>query len=170
MNKTKQNAKKDGDTRGPYNEDVFGEFISWAVMTRKERQKCNLGSAKAFADRYDIHESQLSRWKLREDFQSQKQAKQREKLQELTPDILDAFFKRCIRYGMSNDVELWLALVEGWDKKKIIAQKPEIQFGPNDIRTLMMNLPKEKQLLYYRTLAQLIADAKQLQLASRQPC
>ena len=140
--------------------DIFTEFIKWSVMTKRERQDNLVPTAKVFAEKYNLHPSQLSRWKERDDFRWQKEQSQREKLQELTPDVIDAFFKRCIKYGMSNDIELWLKLVEGWDKKKVVEHK-EIQFGPNDIRVLIAKLSPEKKKNYYTTLARLLADARE---------
>ncbi len=149
---------KNVNKTGPELKDVFIEFAKWSVMTKKERQAAKLPTAKSFADKYDLHPSQLSRWKQREDFRMHKEEYQREKLQELTPDVLGAFFNRCIKYGMSSDIELWLALVERWDKKKVIEHK-EIRFGLNDVRVLTANLTPERQKYYHVTLAKLLAEA-----------
>lgn len=162
MSNPKQKIKNIGGktkSRGPYKQDVFSEFVEWSVMTKKERVTSGIATAKIFAKKYKVHESHLSRWKQREEFRSYKEQRQRSKLQELTPDILEAFYKRCMKYGMSSDIELWLALVEKWDKKKVIEQKQDLQFGPNDIRVLIKHLPPEKQKHFYGTLVKLIADA-----------
>lgn len=147
------------DERGPYKQDVFEKFIEWSVMTKKEKNNIGITTAKMFATKYKINESHLSRWKQREDFGNHKEQKQQSKLQELTPDILEAFYRRCVKYGMSSDIELWLALVERWNRKKIIEQKKELQFGLNDVRALIKNLSPEKQKYYYQTIARLMAEA-----------
>lgn len=140
--------------------DVFTEFVKWSVMTKNERQLANLSTAQLFAEKYKLHPSQLSRWKQNNSFLSYKEQYQREKLQELTPDVLDAFFRRCTKYGTANDIELWLTLVEGWDKKKVVERKAS-NFDLNDVQILISNLPAEKQKLYYTTIARLLADARQ---------
>ncbi|MBS3903827.1 MAG: hypothetical protein KGZ39_00690 [Simkania sp.] len=169
MKKDKQNVKKLDSAAGrePYKKDLFTEFIGWSVMTNEEKERVGIISAKIFAKKHSIHESQLSRWKQRSDFHALKMQTQRNKLRDLTPDVLAAFHKRCTKYGMASDIELWLALVEEWDKKKVIEQKPALEFGPNDIRALIKNLPLDKQKLYYQTLARLIADATQAEDRSR---
>lgn len=173
MKKDKPNVKK-GDSdiesfnnREPYKKEVFSEFVAWSVLTNEEKGQIGIKNAKVFAKKHSIHESHLSRWKQRNDFHALKMESQRNKLRDLTPDVLAAFHKRCTKYGMGSDIELWLALVEGWDKKKVIEQKQELQFGPNDIRVLIANLSPEKQKFFRTTLARLLADATEAQERAR---
>lgn len=150
----------------PELKDVFIEFVKWSVMTKQERQAAKLPTAKLLAEKYDLHPSQLSRWKQREDFRMHKEEYQRDKLQELTPDVLGAFFNRCVKYGISSDIELWLALVEKWDKKKVIEHK-EVRFGLNDVRVLTANLTPDRQKHFRVTLAKLLAEATQAEEKAR---
>lgn len=152
--------KKPRKKTEPQKVDTFKAFIDWSVMTSKERDEIKLSTAKLFAGKYKLHESQLSRWKDRNDFVELKSIARREKWEELTPDVIHGLYERCVRYGMASDVELWLAYVEGWDKKQVLEHREEITLGPNDIRAMVDLLPEEKQGKFYDVLTRLISEAE----------
>lgn len=162
----KQNVNTSGgkkETRtnnGPYKVDVFTAFLEWSVLTTKEKKKLCILTAKDFSIQYKIHESQLSRWKARDDFKQAKIKLQRSKWGDLTPDVVEGLYKRCVRYGTASDVELWLAYVEGWNRKQELKELKEVTLGPNDIRSLTEFLPEEEQKKFYDTLIDLIAKAE----------
>ena len=94
------------------------------------------------------------------DFGELKREAQILKLQIDTSDVLTGLKKRCIKYGMAYDVELFLLYVEKWDRKHVLEILGEIKLGDNDIRTLVDLLPEDKQQKFYVTLTDLIAEAK----------
>lgn len=77
-----------------------------------------------------------------------------------TPDVLEGLYNRCVKYGMATDVELWLAYVEGWNKKQVLEHMAEVKLGKDDIRTLVDLLPEEDQKHFYNTLTDLIAKVE----------
>lgn len=148
--------------RGPYRRDIFQEFIAWSAMTKEERKINGVATAKVFAVKHDVHESQLSRWTQRSDFPKLRMDKLRERWGEFTPEAFYALRKRIQRFGIGRDVELWLAFAEGWDRKQVIPPPPPA-FTEGDIRTLLEYLPKEEQLEFRRTLARLLLKAQDAQ-------
>ena len=82
------------------------------------------------------------------------------RLMESTPDVLEGLKKRCIRFGMAYDIELFLFLVHKWDRKQELKIVSEIKIGNDDIRALVSFLPEEKQTQYYETIATLLAEAE----------
>lgn len=153
-----ENANFEG---GPYRTEVFEAFLNWSVLTTDEKKKVGTPTAKAFASKYKIHQSQLSRWKARGDFSVTKAELNQRQWSERTPDVIEGLYKRCVRYGMASDVELWLAYVERWDKKQVHEIKGSVSLRSDDIRSLVDYLPPEKRKLFYETLAGLIAEVEQ---------
>lgn len=154
-----------GDARNDGNDsrrtgEVYNSFLEWVVLTTEEKQKIGLPTAKAFAEKYKVHESQLSRWKARDDFNQAQAELQKFKCGLMTADVLHGLYNRCVKYGMASDVELWLAYVERWDKKQILEHRQEIKLGSEDFRTLVDFLPVDEQKHFYNTLTDLIAKAE----------
>lgn len=149
-----------GDTE-PYKKDVYARFIEWQAQTTKERGKSGITFAKDFANKYGIREATLSEWKKRPEFNELKREAQIAKLSDETSDVLDGLKRRCIKYGMAYDVELFLLYVEKWDRKHVLEILSEVKLGNNDIRTLIDGLPEEEQKRFYDTLTELIAKAEQ---------
>lgn len=144
----------------PYKQDVFARFIDWSTLTREEKNLEGIPTAKAFAEKYGISQNTILNWKKREDFLDLKRQVQVLKLAEETPDVLHGLKKRCIKYGMAHDVELFLLYVENWDRKHVLEILGEVKLGENDIRSLVALLPETKQKLFYDTLTELIAEAE----------
>ena len=145
----------------PYKKDVYARFIEWQALTSKERAKVDIPFAKDFAKKYGIREATLSEWKKRPEFHELKREAQILKLSDETSDVLDGLKRRCIKYGMAYDVELFLLYVERWDRKHVLEILGEVKLGDNDIRTLIDGLPEEKQKKFYDILTELIAEAEQ---------
>lgn len=160
-------SRQSGDA-GPYRKDTFRDFVDWCSMTAREKRACKTLTAKAFAAKHDVQEAQLSRWKQREDFRKLKIDRIREKWTDLTPDIFEALFRRIRRYGMASDVAFWLEVVEGWNHKVAIEEKSSLQFGENDIRTMVEFLPSVEKKLYYDTLSRLLVRAEESQRESHE--
>lgn len=142
--------------------DTYEEFVHWSVLTVKEKEALKEPKTQRdFAKKFEIHENTVLDWKKREDYPKLRGDALRAKLAMETPEVLEDMRRRIKKYGSAFEVDLWLAYVEQWDRKQVIEMKQPVQFGIGDIRQLMANLPKEKQKMYYRTLARLIADAKE---------
>lgn len=136
-------------------------------MTKEERKSCGIPSAKAFAAKHRLHESQLSRWTQRKDFNALRVERFQVKLAEFVPEAFEALRKRIRRFDIGRDVELWLAYCEGWTKK-LAAQYGEKMHSPppfteNDIRALIAYLPAEEQLQFRQMLAKLLLKAQEAQ-------
>lgn len=151
----------------PYKKDVYARFIEWQTLTSEERAKVDIPFAKDFANKYGIREATLSEWKKRPEFHELKREAQILKLSDQTSDVLDGLKRRCIKYGMAYDVELFLLYVERWDRKHVLEILGEVRLGDNDIRTLVDGLPEDKQKKFYVTLTELIAEAKQVRAIDR---
>lgn len=152
--------KTGGGKRTPNKIDVFDLFIEWISMTTSERKAIGVETHGDFAKKYNIRQPTLSDWKLRADFNERKKQLQVAKMQDSTADVLDGLRKRCVKYGMAYDVELFLLYAEGWDRKHTLEILGEIKLGSNDIRSIIDLLPKEKQKSFYDTLTNLIAEAE----------
>lgn len=151
----------------PYKKDVYARFIDWQAMTSDERKKKDIPFGKDFAKKYGIREATLSDWKKRPEFLELKREAQILKLGDETSDVLDGLKRRCVKYGMAYDVELFLLYVERWDRKHVLEILSEVKLGDNDIRTLVDGLPEDKQKKFYVTLTELIAEAKQVRSIDR---
>lgn len=114
---------------------------------------------KLFAKKFGVHTNTLTGWKKREDFLSAVDRRRKEWGMDRTSNVLSALYRRCIQYGMSYDVETYLAYFEGWDKKKAI-EAPTTKFGMDDIRAIIAPLPKDKQEKFYAIITQIITEAE----------
>lgn len=159
-------TKTGGGSRKPYKQDVFARFINWQTLTTKERKKAGIITAGDFAKKYGIHEATLSKWKNRPDYHDTKRQAQIHKLSDSTADVLDGLKTRCIKYGMANDVELFLLYVEKWDRKHVLEILGEIKLGKDDIRSIVDVLPEDRRKQFYVTLSDLIAEAKAITINS----
>ena len=149
-----------GGTRTPYKNDVYGRFIEWIAMDTEERYNIKIKNLSAFAKKYGVKNGTLTLWQKRPEFLELKREAQILKLQLATSDVLTGLKKRCIRYGMAYDVELFLLYVENWDRKHVLEILGEIKLGDNDVRTLVNFLPEEKQKKFYDVLTELLAEAE----------
>lgn len=131
------------------NKDVFQRFVEWNTLTMEEKTGMGITTSRDFAMKYGISEITLSKWKKRQDFQSAKREAMIDKLSLYTPDVLQALIKRCMRYGMSHDIEFYLIYVEGWDKKRVLEVMGEIKLGDADFRSLVERLPENEQKEFY---------------------
>lgn len=155
------NGGKKSTKQKPDKVDVFDLFCYWVVRTPDERKEEKLPDAQQdFAKLHNVEQSTLSRWKSREDYEAARMTKMKDKLSGKTPEVIDALFKRITKYGMGYEVELWLAYVEGWDKKKVLELTGKVEFGDGDIRALIQHLPKTKQKIFYDTITKLLIEAE----------
>lgn len=156
-----------GGTVQPYKKDVYDRFINWVAMDKEERGKEGLPTMSSFASKYGVRNETLTAWQKRPEFLDLKREAQILKLQIDTSDVLTGLKKRCIKYGMAYDVELFLLYVEKWDRKHVLEILSEVKLGDEDIRTLVDGLPEDKQKKFYVTLTELIAEAKQIRSIDR---
>lgn len=141
--------------------EAYEAFLYWSVLTPQIRRSEGLPkSQKAFAEKYHINEDTITDWKKRPEFHGQQMEKLKNTLQQETPGVMFDLRKRIKKYGMGLDIELWLAYVEGWDKKKILEMRETLQFGDNDIRELLAHLPEKKQKEFYDLITKLFTEAE----------
>jgi len=139
--------------------EAYFDFLHWDIMTIAEKKKAKQPkNQKEFAEKWDIRDATLSEWRARPDFEKLRSEMFRKKLAADVPEVFADMRKRIKRIGKADEVELWLAYSEHWDRKKVIEFKPPIEFGDSDIRSLIGKLPIEKQKLYRNTLAKLLPE------------
>lgn len=146
--------------REPYKKEIFLKFVDWCSLTRSEKARLGIPNARAFALRNRLHESQLSRWMQRKDFETLKIERMRERWSDFLPEAIDALRRRIKKYGMARDVGFWLELA-GWDRKKAVEHKVEPTFSQDDLRALIAYLPKQEQLVFNQTIAKLLLKARE---------
>lgn len=112
-----------------------------------------------FAKKYGVHRNTLTLWKQREDFVAAVDLKQKQWGLDLVPNVMASLYRRCVKYGISTDVELFLAYYKNWDRKQVIKHLTE-RFDMDDIRALLAPLPKEDQEKFYGILSEIIAKAE----------
>lgn len=148
------------EERNVRNKEAYADFIRWTILTKAERKTEKAPHTQSeFARKWNININTTTEWQKRDDYEVLRSEMFKKKLATEVPEVMADLRKRIKKYGMAMDVELWLAYAEGWDKKKVVELKPPMQFGLDDVRALVAKLPKEKQKLYYGTIAKLIADA-----------
>ena len=165
---TKKTTKKDTG-KAPYKKDAYEAFIDWVILTPDEKATHEIKSQKDFAEQYKVDEKTIVNWKKRDDFRSRKADAMRLRLADHTPDVMQALLKRIKKYGMGYEVELWLAYVEGWDKKTILEHKGNVEFGDDDIRALLAYLPKKERKTFYDTLTKLLTKAEHYRNQGKNP-
>ena len=160
----KTKSEKFFTERAVYLKEAYADFIRWSILTKTEKKKDKEPKhQKAFALKWNIAEKTIVDWKKREDYEERRGREFKHKLALEEPEIMESLVKRIHKYGQAMDVELWYALVKGWDKKKVLEIKDPVQFGEGDIRILLSKLPKKDQQEYFNTLARIVAKAKAIQ-------
>lgn len=150
----------DDKERDARKKEAYVAFIRWDIMTLAEKKKAKEPLTQdKFAEKWGIAQRTPTDWKARADFQRLRSEMFRKKLAEDVPEVMADMRKRIKKIGKADEVELWLAYSEGWDKKRVVEITPPVQFGENDIRALVSKLPPEKQVKYYETIAKLLAEA-----------
>jgi hypothetical protein len=160
----KSKSEKFFTERPVYLKEAYADFIRWSILTPTEKKKeKEPKTQKAFALKWNISEKTIVDWKARGDYEERRGREFKHKLALEEPQIMESLVKRIHKYGQAMDVELWYALVKGWDKKKVLEIKDPVIFGEGDIRVLIQRLPKKDQQEYFNTLAKLLAKAKSIQ-------
>ena len=143
------------------NKETYVAFIRWDILTLAEKKKEKAPKTqREFSQKWKIGEDTLSDWRNRADFQKLRSAMFRKKLAADVPEVMADMRKRIKRIGKADEVEVWLAYSEGWDRKHVIEIKPPLEFGEGDVRQLIAKLSPDKQKQYYVTIAKLLADAR----------
>lgn len=141
--------------------EAYFAFIHWTICTKAERKAEKLPATQGeFSKKWGISEAGISEWKKRADFEKLRGEMFRKKLAAEVPEVMADMRKRIKKIGKADEVELWLAYSEGWDRKKVVEFKPPLEFAEGDVRALIAKLTPEKQKEYYVTIAKLLADAR----------
>ena len=69
---------------------------------------------RAFAERFGVDESQVSRWKQTAELRGDLKAKRKEWTQGLTGNVLLGLYRRTVDEGRAPEVKLWMQLIEEW--------------------------------------------------------
>ncbi len=163
---------KSENTTELYKSEVYHKFVEFYSLP--DPDKCDFldipfieklrkyesePTLKAFAIKFGVHQDTLTNWKKREDFLSAVGARRSDWGKDKTGNVLAALYRRCVKYGMSYDVEMYLAYFEGWDKKQVIETSKE-KFDMDDIRALIAPLPKEEREKFYAIITDIITKAE----------
>lgn len=163
-----------GIVQDPYKAAIYKKFVDFCAMP--DVDKCvmlgipkdektgrykELPTQTKFAQKFGVHINTLSQWKRRTEFGVAVDAEQKEWGIDHTPNVMAALLRRCLRYGIGTDVELYLAYYKNWDRKQVIKHVTE-KFAMDDIRALLEILPKEKQDEFYGIIANIVAEAELL--------
>ena len=142
--------------------DKYAKFVQWMAAPAEERRDdWGATSQIALSEKLQVRNATLSEWKKRPDFWNEvNRLRGTTYLQPRTSNVLMALYRRCIKLGMAQDVELWLAYVEGWDKKQIVEHQGDA-LDENDIRALIANIPENERNEYYKKLAEIVGRAEQ---------
>lgn len=125
-------------------------------MEPDKQGKYNNPTLERFAEKFGVSVGTLSNWKKRSDYRERVDGRNDKWGVELTPSIMGALAKRCLRYGRSDDVALWLAYYKNWTPKQIVETVEK--FDVEDIRILVKALPDEKQQKYKQFLKELVTE------------
>lgn len=165
--------KKGGGGEAPIQKNhVFNEFVKFMAMADpdkaemfgitfdvKKRRYERIPNLQDFAKKHGVHRNTLGAWKKREDFKKAVDAKQEQWGVDLLPNVMAALYRRCVQYGISTDVELFLAYYKKWDRRQVIKHIGE-KFDLDDVRALIAPLPKEKQEHFYGLITEIITEAE----------
>ena len=138
--------------------NVYQKFCEWFFAPVSERN--GISTQGEFAKQNGVNINTITKWKKRDDFKGIIKSKRKSWGQERTGNVVASLYKRILKYGQAYDVELWLALIEGWDKKKVTELREKLEIGDDDIRSLIKYLPKDKQKEFYETITKLLAEAR----------
>ena len=149
------------EKRGPKTatKGIYQVFTDWFVFTLDEKKKSGILTQKAFAEKYGISEQTLSLWANSRKFKADADIAHINKLNEEGADAWEGVMKRIKKYGFGYEMELYLAYVKGWDRKKVIEFANELRLSDGDLRLLVENLPDARKQFFYDTLTDLIAEA-----------
>jgi K+ transporter len=137
-------------------EQTYREFVAWFSLPAHERGEVK--SQGDFAIKYKVNQATLSEWKKRKDFKEQIDNVTLDWGFAKTPNVFAALYKRCVTYGMAQDVELWLAYFKGWDKKQVMEHRNLIGFSKDDLFTMIDLLPADKQKQFHDIIDKLIIE------------
>ena len=167
-----ENPRNDDEGRGVYKQEVFDAFVLFMSMPDPDKAKMFdvpfdekkgryewIPKQVDFAKKYGVSQETLSGWKRRKDFVSAVDAKHRQWGLDTVPNVMAALYRRCLKYGISTDIELFLAYYQNWDRKQVIRHEHE-KFDMNDVRALIAPLPKEKQEKFYALIDEIIGEAR----------
>lgn len=156
----------------PYKAEVYQKFIEFCGMPDPDKaalfeieqdskgRYVRIPGILDFAKKYGIHRDTCTDWKKRADFAPAVMNARIQWGANLTPNVMAALYRRCVTYGRGEDVETWLAIMEGWDRKK---GNPLVQidnFTINDIRVLVAALPADQQAKFHDTISSIIIEAQ----------
>ncbi|MEX0652428.1 MAG: hypothetical protein WD509_01825 [Candidatus Paceibacterota bacterium] len=149
--KDKNNTVKNGDFE-PYKEKAYEDFVLWFALPSSERARMGASTMAEFAERYGVHVNTLTRWKRAEGFDETVLKYRRSWGNDMTSHVFDGWKLACMK-GNPQAIELWMAYFEGFNKTHVVQDRgPEVEVTEDDIRSLINELPIEKQKEYYGSL------------------
>lgn len=172
---TNNSTSRKGDIPSPVDikkNEIFKEYARYFAMpdpdkceylgipfNQEKRKYESQPTDLKFAAKHGVHRTTLHLWRKRDDFRKLVENSRSDWGKSLTPNVLAALYKRCVKMGMAYDVELWLAYVEGWDRKQIIKHVRE-KFDSDDLRAIIAELPEDQQEEAYATIGHIITQAE----------
>ena len=119
-----------------------------------------------FALKVGVARETLSRWKAQPEFLYLVEMKRKQWGVDKIPNVLAALYTRCLKYGMAYDVETYLAYFTGWTRSKIEKESGD-KFDADDLRSIIAQLPEQKQKEAYAKIGDIIAEAELLRSRSQ---
>lgn len=115
-------------------------------------------SQELFAKKFGVSKKTLSTWKKKPDLIAIVDNTRKQWGLDRVPNVLQALYNRCVKYGMAYDVETYLAYFDNWNRTQISKITVE-KVDPDDLRTIIKMLPMDKQIEAYEKLADIIGAA-----------
>lgn len=111
-----------------------------------------------FCKMYGVHRKTCADWKKKPEYISMVDTTRKQWGLDKVPNVLQALYNRCIKYGMAYDVETFLAYFANWNRTQISKVTVE-KVDPDDLRNIISMLPMDKQIEAYEKLADIIGSA-----------
>ena len=135
------------------------EYMGIAIDPKTGKYPGKVPTQQQFATRSGVAKETLSRWKAQPEFLYLVDIKRKQWGIDKVPNVLAALYTRCLKYGMAYDVETYLAYFAGWTRTQAIKGEVD-KFAADDLRSVIAQLPAEKQKEAYAKIADIIGEAE----------
>lgn len=160
-------------TINQYKKDIFLKFVEFMALPDPEKFEYmgiaidpktgkypgRVPTQKQFALKSGVSNSTLSVWKASPEFQYLVDLKRKQWGTDKIPNVLAALYTRCLKYGMAYDIETYLAYYVGWTRTQVVKNVQD-KFAADDLRSIIAQLPADKQKEAYAKIADIIGDAE----------
>lgn len=143
---------------------VYTEYILWSAMPESERLTLGISDQKTFAAKYKVHESTLSNWKKRGDFDQRVDALVKMWARDRTPTVIMGIYKSAVG-GNSQSQRLWLEYFHDHSQKLEVTSTTKVELSPNDLRFIIDGFPEPDRTKFYGYLRDIIDFANALRRA-----